>query len=91
MTALCHDQLYQKRMKKAFNKKVKPREFKEGDLALRKIMSFKADSRGKWTPSFEGPYVVKKAFSGSALILETMDGEEFPHPMNADIVKKYFS
>ena len=89
MTALCHDQLYQKRMKKAFNKKVKPREFKEGDLVLRKIMSFNADSRGKWTPNFKGPYV--KAFSGSALILETMDGEEFPHLMNADEVKKYFA
>ena len=75
MTALCHGQLYQKRMKKYFDKKVKPREFREGDLVLRKIMSFKTDSKGKWTPNFEGPYVVKKAFSGGALILETMDGE----------------
>ena len=91
MTALCHGQLYQKRMKKAFDKKVKPREFREGDLVLRKIMSFNTDSRGKWTPNFEGPYVVKKAFSGGALILETMDGEEFPRPMNADAVKKYFA
>ena len=46
-------------------------------------MSFNTDSRGKWTPNFEGPYVVKKAFSGGALILETMDGEEFIRPMNA--------
>ena len=68
-------------MKKAFDKKVKPREFREGDLVLRKIMSFNADSRDKWTPNFEGPYVVKKSFTG----------EEFPHPMNADVVKKYFS
>ena len=91
MTTLCHGQLYQKRMKIAFDKKVKPREFREGDFVLRKIMSFNDDSRGKWTPNFEGPYVVKKAFSGSALILETMDGNEFPCPMNVDVVKKYFS
>ena len=91
MTTSCHGQLYQKRMKKPFAKKVKPREFKEGDLVLRKIMSFNTDSRGKWTPNFEGPYVVKKAFSGSALILETMDGEEFPRSMNVDAVKKYFT
>ena len=58
---------------------------------LRKIMSFNADSRGKWTPNFEGSNVVKKAFSGGALILETMDGKEFPRPMNADAVKKYFA
>ena len=91
MMALCHGQLYQKRMKKAFDKKAKPREFREGNLVLRKIMSFNADSRGKWTPNFEGPYVIKKAFSGGTLILETMDGEEFPHLMNADAVKKYFA
>ena len=56
---------------------------------LEKIMSFNTDSRGKWTPNFEGPYVVNKAFFGGALILETMVGEEFPRPMNADEVKKY--
>ena len=91
MTALCHGQLYQKRMKKAFDKNVKTHEFREGNLVLRKIMSFNTDSRGKWTPNFEGPYVVKKSFSGGALILETMDGEEFPRPMNVDAVKKYFT
>ena len=78
-------------MKKAFDKKVKPREFREGDLVLRKIMSFNTDSRGKWTPNFEGPYVDKKAFSSGALILETVDGEELPHPVNVDALKKYFA
>ena len=91
ITALCHGQLYQKRMKKAFDKKVKPREFREDGLVLRKIMSFNTDSRGKWTPNFEGPYVVKKALFGGAWILKTMDGEELPCPMNADGVKKYFT
>ena len=91
MIALCRGQLYLKRMEKDFYKKVKPREFREGDLMLRKIMYFNADSRGKWTPNFEGPYVVKKAFFDGALILETMDSEEFPHPVNEDAVKKYFA
>ena len=78
-------------MKKAFDKKVKPREFREGDLVLRKIMYFNADSKGKWTPNFEGPYVFKKALFGGVLILETMDGEEFPRPMNANAFKKCFA
>jgi hypothetical protein len=34
---------------------------------------------------------VKKAFSGGALILATMDGEEFPLPVNSDAVKKYYA
>ena len=91
MTALCQGQLYQKRMKKYFDKKVKPREFREGDVVLGKIMSFNTDSKGKWTPNLEGPYVVKKAFFGGALILKTMDGKEFPCPIIVDAVKKYFA
>ena len=46
------------------------------------------DRRGKWTPNYEGPFVVKKVFSGGALLLTTMDGEDFPSPVNADAVKK---
>ena len=91
MTALCHGQLCQKIMKKAFDKKVKPRLFREGDLVLKKTISLKFDSRGMWTPNYEGTYIVKKAFSGGALILENMDGEEFPRLLNADVVKKYFA
>ena len=77
-------------MKRAFDKKVKPCVFREGDLVLRKILSFKPDSRGKWTPNYKGSYVVKRAFLGGALILTTMDGEEFTCHVNTDVVNKYF-
>ncbi|KAI5384320.1 hypothetical protein KIW84_071362 [Lathyrus oleraceus] len=86
LTAMCHGQLYQQRMKKAFDKKVKPRVFREGDLVLKKVLSFVPDSRGKWTPNYEGPYVVKRAFSGGALMLTTMDGEDFTRPVNSDAI-----
>jgi len=77
-------------MKQAFHKNVRPREFKEGDLVLKKILTFQPDSRGKWAPNCEGPYVVKRAFSGGAMTLQTMDGEELPRTVNTDAVKKYF-
>lgn len=51
MTTLCHSQLYKKRMKKSFNKKVHPREFREGYLVLKKILPPHDDSRGKWIPN----------------------------------------
>ena len=89
LTVMCHGQLYQQRMKKAFDKKVKPRVFREGDLVFKKILSFKANSRGKWTPNYKGPYVVKRAFSGGALILTNMDGEKFTRVVNTDAIKKY--
>ncbi|XP_058759439.1 uncharacterized protein LOC131632725 [Vicia villosa] len=78
-------------VKRAFDKKVRPRRFKEGNLVLKKILTLQPDLRGKWTPNYEGPYVVKNAFSGGALTLTTMDSEEFPCPVNTDMVKKYFA
>ena len=58
---------------------------------LKRILQNWQDPRGKWSPNWEGPYVVKKAFLGGALILIEMDGEEFSSPINADIVKKYYA
>ena len=78
-------------MMRAYNKKVRPREFHEGDLVLKKILPLQKDFRGKWMPNWEGPYVVKEAFSGGALILSEMDGKNLPNPVNLDSVKKYFT
>lgn len=78
-------------LKKAFDKKVHPRHFEEGDLMLKKILHIHKDPRGKWTSNYDGPYVVKKAFSGGALILTTMDGAELPRAINSDAVKKYYA
>uniref|UniRef100_A0A2N9GDK8 Integrase catalytic domain-containing protein n=1 Tax=Fagus sylvatica TaxID=28930 RepID=A0A2N9GDK8_FAGSY len=65
------------------------RTFQPGDLVLKKRNMALSDPRGKFAPSYEGPYVVKKAFSGGAIILADMDGEEFRSPINSDSVIKY--
>ena len=91
MTAIHHGHLYQRRLIRAFNKKVKPRVFREGELVTKKISTRQGDPRGKWTPNYEGPYVVKRAFSGGALILTNMDGDELPYPVNSDSVNKYYA
>uniref|UniRef100_A0A2N9EGF8 Integrase catalytic domain-containing protein n=1 Tax=Fagus sylvatica TaxID=28930 RepID=A0A2N9EGF8_FAGSY len=81
LAALCHGQLYQRRIERAYNKKARPRTFQPGDLVLKKRNMALSDPRGKFAPSYEGPYVVKKAFSGGAIILADMDGEEFRSPI----------
>jgi len=91
LAAVCHGQLYQRRMKRAFDKKVRPREFQEGELVMKKIITVQRDNRGKWMPNYEGPYVVKKALPGGALILTKMDGEELHLPVNSDTVKKFYA
>lgn len=87
LAALCYRQLYQKRMIRAYNKKTRPRHFQKCDLVLKKILPIQKDHLGKWAPSYEGPNVVKKAFSGGALILTNMDGEDLPLPVNSDAIK----
>ena len=83
--------MYQKYMIKAFNKKKRPRVYQVGDLVIKHIILPQGDPRGKWTPTYEGPFVFKRVFSGGAMMLTTVDGEDLPHPVNANIVKKYYA
>ena len=91
MIAMCHGQLYQHRIEQAFNRKVRPRVFKEGDLVLKKCNQAMPNHRGKFSPIYKGPYVVKKAFSRGALILANMDEHDFNMPTNYDVVIQYFA
>ena len=47
LRAIRHGQMYQKRMMRAYDKKVRLREFHEGDLVLKKILPIQKDFRGK--------------------------------------------
>ncbi|XP_019229044.1 PREDICTED: uncharacterized protein LOC109210130 [Nicotiana attenuata] len=90
MNAVCHGQLYQNRMARAFNKKVKPRQFKPGQLVLKRIFPHQNEAKGKFAPNWQGPYMVHRVLTGGALILAEMDGEVWPKPINADAVKRYY-
>ena len=83
---MCHGQLHQRRVERAFNKKVRPRIFKEGDLVLKKRNQAMPDHSGKFSPTYEGPNMVKKAFYRGALILANMDRHDFNPPTNYDAV-----
>ena len=91
LTTLCYGQCYQKRIARAYNKKVRPRHFKEGNLVPKKIFYFQEEVQGKFAPNWEGPFIIKKALSGRALILTKMDGDVFPEPINFDSVKIFYA
>ena len=76
LAAISYGCLYQRRVKNAFDKKVRPRKFNKGDLVLKKVSQALKDNRGKWAPNYEGPFIIKKAFSGGAQVLVNMDDEE---------------
>jgi predicted protein tyrosine phosphatase len=75
--------------KKAFDKKVKKKEFKEGDL----IMMFDARHHRrvykKFLPKWFGPFVIKKVFVDiECYELENVDGSPYPDHINHDKLKK---
>ena len=67
-----HSQLYQKKIARAYNKKIMPGKIKEGDLVLKLTRPIMADSREKFKLNWEGPYLAKKLFSKGAAILSDL-------------------
>ena len=58
MKSLYHMQIYQKRVARVFNKKVRPTKIKKGNLVLKQLKPSTTDPRGKFRPNWEGPYIV---------------------------------
>ena len=84
-----HAQGYQKRIARAFNKKVRPRNLKEGDLVLKVLRNETFDLRGKMKPRWFGPFIIKKIMFGGATRITDLDGEEMLCPINMDRLRRY--
>ncbi|GMP26861.1 hypothetical protein CsSME_00003123 [Camellia sinensis var. sinensis] len=79
LKALYHVQGYQRRIARAFNKKVKSRNLKEGDLVLKDNRAPIHDPRGKFRPNWTGPYIIKSIWLGGAIVLMNLDGLSSPN------------
>ncbi|XP_015164029.1 uncharacterized protein K02A2.6-like [Solanum tuberosum] len=90
LTSVCHGQLYQKRMARAYNKKVRPRRFEEGQLLLGCILPHQAEVKGKFSPNWKGPFILKKVLSNGALYLADIEGKMTEMVINVDAVKRYY-
>ena len=90
MNALFHTQIYQRRIARAFNKKVKPGKIKAGDMVLKQSKAIVFDSRGKFRRNWEGPYLVKVVLPKGVAKISYLEGNEFIEPVNLDHLKKYY-
>jgi len=65
-----------KRVARWYDKKVKAREFANGDLVWKLILPIgtKSSKFGKWSPNWEGTYRINLSAPGNAYILETLEG-----------------
>ena len=90
MSALFHTQIYQRRIARAFNKKVKPEKIKAGDMVLKQSKAIVFDPRDKFRPNWEGPYLVRTVLPKRAAKISDLEGNEFIEPVNLDRLKKYY-
>ena len=83
--------IYQQMMARYYDRRVKHREFKVGDLVLRKVtLATKDPTQGKLGPTWEGPYRVVNFHRRGTYHLEKLDGDALPHPWNTEHLKKYY-
>ncbi|XP_070021401.1 uncharacterized protein [Nicotiana sylvestris] len=90
LAAVCHGQLYQKRMAKAYNKKVRPRKFKVGQQVLKCILPHQVEAKGKFAPNWQGSFIVTRVLSNSTLYLIDIEGKRVDMAVNFDAVKRYY-
>lgn len=82
---------YQARLSRAFNKKVRPRSFKVGDLVLtvRRPIITSRKTGSKFSSKWDGPYVVQEVYTNGAYKIVDAEGLHIG-PINDKILKKYY-
>jgi hypothetical protein len=83
LVALMHSARYQQSLWRYQARKIRRRDFSEGDLVLR----LRQDNRGrhKLSPPWEGPYVVVKVLKPGTYKLANEDGEELTNAWNIQV------
>jgi hypothetical protein len=86
--ALMHSAKYQQALRCYQARKVRRRDFSEGDLVLR----LRQDNRGrhKLSPPWEGPYVVVKVLKPGTYKLANEDGEELTNAWNMQQLRRFY-
>ncbi|XP_024009904.1 uncharacterized protein LOC112085120 [Eutrema salsugineum] len=89
--ALVRIQNYQQATARYYNKNVRSRRFKEGELVLRKVFQNTAEKNaGKLGANWEGPYKITKVVRPGVYELATLADEAIPRSWNAMHLKKYY-
>jgi hypothetical protein len=86
--ALMHSARYHQALRRYQARKVRRRDFSEGDLVLR----LRQNNRGrhKISPPWEGPYVVVKVLKPSTYKLANKGGEELTNAWNIQQLRRFY-
>ncbi|XP_077251974.1 uncharacterized protein LOC143891236 [Tasmannia lanceolata] len=81
---------YKQRVSNYHDSKIRPREFRTGDLVLKRAAVSLPMKVGKLSPTWEGPYRVKEVICPGSYKLETLEEHLLPHPWNSKNLRKYY-
>ncbi|KAJ3696801.1 hypothetical protein LUZ61_000506 [Rhynchospora tenuis] len=81
---------YQRKMRKAFDKKVAPRHFQPGDMVLRRAAAA-GKHIGKMDPAWDGPFEIVKSAGERAFHLRDAQGKMLANSWNASDLRKFYS
>ncbi|XP_024195751.1 uncharacterized protein LOC112198888 [Rosa chinensis] len=92
LAALDNLVMEKQRIARAYDKRTRGRSYKEGDLVWKVVLPFgeKLTDRGKWTPRWEGPFVVHRIMECGVFHLKDLDGGIHRNPINGWFLKKYY-
>jgi hypothetical protein len=84
--------LEKKQVARAYNKRTRGLSFKEGELVWKVVLPFgeKVRGCGKWSPRWEGPFLIDRILVKGAYHLRYVDGELHLNPINGRYLKKYY-
>ncbi|XP_021824643.1 uncharacterized protein LOC110765743 [Prunus avium] len=76
---------------RVYNKRVKQKAFAEGDLVWRAVLPIgtKDPRFGKFSPNWEGPFIIERILGRGAFQLKDRDGEWHNLPINGQYLKRY--
>jgi hypothetical protein len=80
--------IYKERIKRWYDKRLKKKEFKEGDKVLLYNLRFKIFGKGKLQSRWDGPYVVHSVLSNGAVTIMDVKGDQFM--VNGQWLKFYY-
>ena len=78
-----------RRVERKYNSKIKPRNFRDGDLVMRKAHQYEREN--KLSPKWTGPFRITEALVNDAYRLETLEGGAIPRTWNTTHLKFYYS
>ena len=81
----------QERMTNLYNRNIKSRAFRAGDLVLRRVFENMEDQTiGKFQPNWEGPYMIVRVGPTGLYALDKLDGTLMPRMWNATHLMRYY-